>query len=363
MSILAAGAPDITAMVWLALAASVILVVANGFFVALEFALIATQKSQLDAKVAEGNRRAIKALDAITNLNKQVAGAQLGITLATIALGRLAEPSIAALLEWAMPFLSDGPRHNVALVISYSIVTVIHLVIGEMVPKNLALADPAGLSMWLVPLHQRFVGILTPFIWFVNAVSNAIVRMLGVDPLDERGEARTPAELASLLEESQSDGVLDEFETSLLLGALDLRETQVGSVMVPWSQVDRVPTTASIHEIEETVISSGHSRFPVVSEDSDAIVGLLHAKDLFAVDPENWDQPYELNDLRRLTRVAETLNLEQVLGRMQRERRHFALVVDSSGATSGIITLEDVLESVVGDINDETDVQTGAGRQ
>ena len=359
-TVLAAGGGDITVTVWLALAASVILVLANGFFVALEFAFIATQKSQLDSKVAEGDRRAIKALDSITNLNAQVAGAQLGITLATIAMGRLAEPSIAALLEKLMPFLGDVARHNVALVISYSIVTIVHLVIGEMVPKNLALADPAGVSMRLAPLHHHFVRILTPFIWFVNVVSNAIVRILGVDPLDERGEARTPAELASLLEESQSGGVLDAFETSLLLGALDLRETQVSSIMVPWAEVDKVSTTASVQEIEQTVISSGHSRFPVVSEESGAIAGLVHAKDLFAVDPQNWDQPYQMDALRKLDRVADTMNLEQVLGRMQRERRHFALVVDAAGATSGIITLEDVLESVVGDINDETDLEVSS---
>lgn len=342
--------------VWVALVIALLLIVANGFFVALEFALIATQRSQLEASLAENDPRAEKALASITELGLQVSGAQLGITLATIALGYLAEPSIAAIIEWMLPFLGSGLRHIVALIVATAIVVFLHMVVGEMVPKNIALADPAQASMRLAPLHRWFVRLTGPVIIVLNALSMWMVRLIGVQPVDERGEARTPAELASLIEESRGEGVLDEFEHSLLAGTLDLREATVASEMVGWASVDRVHAGATVAEIEQAVVTSGHSRLPVV-DGTGNVSGWVHAKDLLHFDAAAWDQPYPLDLLHAPLRVTPNMNLEQVLLGMQRVRRHFALVVAEDGAMAGIITLEDVLESVVGEIVDETDIE------
>jgi len=355
--VLAASEGGITTWVWVSLAIALVLIVINGAFVALEFALIATQKSQLEPHIADGDKRAKRALESITDLNTQVAGAQLGITVASIALGYLAEPSIATIMEQLLPFLSESVRHTVALIIAYIIAIFLHMVIGEMVPKNLALADPAGISMKLATVSRAFVRFMNPLIWLLNAMAGFTVKLLGVKVVDERGEARTPAELASLLEESRGEGVLDDFEHSLLSGTLDLREATVASEMVPWTDVVKVPAGSTIAEIEQTVVTSGHSRLPVLSDDG-TVGGWVHAKDLLKVAIDQWDRPYPAENMRPPMWVTSDMNLEQVLLRMQRGRRHFALVREGTANTSlaGIITLEDVLESVVGEIVDETDL-------
>jgi len=354
--VLAASEGGITTWVWVSLAIALILIVINGAFVALEFALIATQKSQLEVHIADGDKRAERALASIKDLNKQVAGAQLGITVASIALGYLAEPSIAVIVEQVLPFLGESLRHTVALIIAYAITIFLHMVIGEMVPKNLALADPAGVSMKLATASRAFVRFMNPLIWFLNALAGATVKLLGVNVIDERGEARTPAELASLLEESRGGGLLDEFGHSLLSGTLDLREATVASEMVPWADVVKVEAGSTVAQIEQTVLTSGHSRLPVISPNG-TVGGWVHAKDLLKIAIDQWDSAYPAVSLRPPMWVTEDMNLEQVLLRMQRGRRHFALVRVGSADTplAGIITLEDVLESVVGEIVDETD--------
>lgn len=353
-NVFGAESAGITAGVWVSLALALLLIIVNGAFVALEFALIATQKSQLEPYLAEGNKRAESTLASIKDLNTQVAGAQLGITVASIALGYLAEPSIAAIAEELLPFLGPALRHTVAIIIAYFIATFLHMVIGEMVPKNLALASPAGVSMALAPPARIFAKIMSPVIGFLNFLAGITVRLLGVEVLDERGEARTPAELASLLEESRGEGVLDDFEHSLLSGTLDLREATVASEMVAWSDVVSVPAGATVEEIEGVVVGSGHSRLPALAADG-SVAGWVHAKDLLSVPTDDWQTAYAPERLRPPMWVNDQMNLEQVLLRMQRGRRHFALVRSADQAVAGIITLEDVLESVVGEIVDETD--------
>lgn len=341
-------------MTVVALVVAVMLLLVNGFFVALEFALVATSRPAMEIEAEKGGRRAKRALASVRDLNQQVGGAQLGITMATLALGFLAEPSVAHLLEELFHGLNPTLAHALAVAIAVTIVVVLHMVIGEMVPKNLALANPVRAAMFLAPAHRRFVQLFKPLIWSLNWLALLALRLFGIKPLDERAEARTPAELSLLLDSSAHEGLLDEFEHRLLAGALELGESDVSTIAVPWGDVVTISRSATVREIEAVVVQSGHSRLPVVDLDG-SVYGWVHSKDLFALSADGWDDPLPDTSIRPLLRLSLSDALEVALVRMQRARSHFALVVDADDTKAGIVTLEDILESVVGDIVDETD--------
>lgn len=341
-----------------ALVAGVVLLIANGFFVAIEFALVASGKSGLQVEAEKGTRGSRLALAAASDLNRQVAAAQIGITFASLGLGYLAEPALAGLFEDTfLSGIGESSRHTIGAAIALSIVVFLHILLGEMVPKNLALANATGVAIVLAPIHKVFVRLFGPLLWFLNNVSERLLSLVGVASVDEKGEARTPAELANLIEESRGEGVLDDFESALLSGALDLGERDAASVMVPWAEVATVRRSATVAEIEAAVVDTGHSRLPVVADDAtDSVVGWVHSKDLFQLDAVAWDQPLPDSLVRPQLKLGQHQTLEEVLVRMQGLRRHFGIVVDGDGGTAGIMTLEDILELVVGDINDETDL-------
>ena len=330
----------------IALVIAALLLVANAFFVAVEFGLIATQRSQLEGKAAEGNRRARVALGAITDLNTQIAGAQLGITMASIALGLVAEPSVAKLLEeTVLSGVSEGTRHTVGLIIALSLVTFLHILVGEMVPKNVALADAPRTAMWLAPLHGLFVRIAGPLVWVLNALANAVLRLFGVTALDERAQAKTPEELAMLLEEAHHGEVLDGYDFTLLSNTLELGAGSMSKAVVPWAEVATAPATAAVATIERSMARSVHSRLALVN-DADEPIGWVHAKDLLAVDGQYWNDPLPVHRKRRLLSIEHDTAVEDALELMQVNRQHFALATDR-GKVIGIITLEDVLEVLV----------------
>jgi len=334
-----------------------LLIIANGFFVAIEFCLVSTSPALLEAEVEKGNRRARAALMSFRDISSQVAGAQLGITMATLGLGITAEPSVEHLLEDAMPFLGENVRTTVAFIGTLLIVVFFHMLIGEMLPKNLVLANPLRLTLWLMPIHRVFVAVMRPFIWLLNSIATVVLGWLGAERVDERDEKRTPAELQMLLDETRGVGVIGEFEHSLLAGAVNLGEATIASVMIPWDRVATVRRGASIGQIEAEVVRTGHSRLPVVSDRAPSrVVGLIHAKDLLDLPGDRWDTAPDDALLRELLWVRNDQRLEQILVRMQRARRHFAIVLDETGTRTGVVTLEDILESVVGDIVDETDL-------
>lgn len=329
-----------------ALLVALVLLVANGFFVAIEFGLIATQRAQLEDKANEGNRRARSALAAITDLNTQIAGAQLGITMCSIALGLVAEPSVAKLLEHTvLSGLAEGPRHTVGLVIALSLVTFLHILIGEMVPKNIALADAPRTAMLLAPLHGLFVRIARPLVWMLNAMANGVLRLLGVEALDERASAKTPEELAMLLEEAHDGQVLDGYDFTLLSNTLELGGASIEGAIVPMEQVASAPARASVATIERSMARSGHSRLALVGDNGEPI-GWVHAKDLLAVDHQVWDEPLPQHRRRRLLPVDHKMAVEDALELLQVNRQHFA-VATKAGKPIGILTLEDVLEVLV----------------
>jgi len=329
-----------------ALLVAFLLLIANGFFVAIEFGLIATQRAQLEDKANEGNKRAKTALAAITDLNTQIAGAQLGITMASIALGLVAEPSVAKLIEnTALSGLAEGPRHTIGLIIALSLVTFLHILIGEMVPKNIALADAPRTAMWLAPIHGAFLRFARPLVWLLNGLANAVLRLIGVQALDERAQAKTPDELAMLLAEAHDGHILDGYDFTLLSNTLELGGASIEDAVVPMDSVAKAPATASVADIEASMAESGHSRLALAGENGE-LIGWVHAKDLLAVDHQVWSEPLPSHRKRRLIPVDHKMAVEDALELLQANRQHFALAT-ADGRGIGIITLEDVLEVLV----------------
>lgn len=334
-----------------ALLIALLLLIANGFFVAIEFGLIATQRAQLEDKANDGSKRARTAVAAITNLNTQIAGAQLGITMCSIALGLVAEPSVAKLLEdTVLSGLNKGPRHTVGLIIALSLVTFLHILIGEMVPKNIALADAPRTAMWLSPIHTAFVRIAGPLVWLLNAMANGVLRLLGITALDERASAKTPEELAALLAEARDEQVLDGYDFTLLSNTLELGGASIEHAVVPMDRVASAPASASVASIERAMATSGHSRLALTG-DSGNLTGWVHAKDLLAVDGTLWSEPLPSHRKRRLLPIDHQMPVEDALELLQANRQHFALAT-ADGQAIGIITLEDVLRVLVSGLAD-----------
>lgn len=335
-----------------------LLLLANAFFVAVEFALIASRRTKLEALAEQGSARARLAIGSMRQLNVQLAGAQLGITMASLALGYVAEPTVAGFLEDTVSRVVDVPERLLntgGFVVALIIVAFLHMVVGEMVPKNIALASPERTLMALALPNRAYVTVLGPLLRVLNAISNAGVRLLGVEPRDELATAASAEELAAMLGASRDEGLIEEMAHRLLTGALDLGDRAVTTVMVPREGVVWLPRAATPAEAEALVVASGHTRLLVAGEGLDDVLGFLHAKDLLLVPGAARNRPLPLGRVRRMLLVRGDSSLDDALLAMQQARLHVALVVDAAGRTLGIATLEDVIEALVGDIRDESD--------
>jgi len=343
---------------WFLLAA-LLLLIANAFFVAVEFALLASRVARLEPMAAdEGDARAMIALASVRDLQPQLAGAQLGITMASLGLGFVAEPAIAHLLEAGLHkvvSLPDQLLHTISFVVALSLVVVVHMVIGEMVPKNLAIAAPEQSARLLAPLHRGYVALFRPVVWALNSISNAITRLLGMEPVDEINTALTVNEFQTLLRGAVQEGKLEDAEGDLLAGALHLRAKTVGSIMVPRWRMVTINRETTIAELETLVNERGHSRLPVIGNRSDDVIGFVHSKDLLRIGDGDRDAPIPLEMLRRMLIVDPDQPVRQLIFTMSRARRHLAVVRSSEGRLLGMVTLEDALEALVGEIVDETD--------
>jgi CBS domain containing-hemolysin-like protein len=344
---------------WL-LAAAVALLVANGFFVAVEFALIASRRAVLEPLAEAGDRRARRALGFAENLNLQLAGSQLGITMASLGLGAVAEPALASIIESGVELVGDVPEgvvHAIGFGLALTVVVFAHMVIGEMVPKNIAITAPERTLLGLSGLNRLYVTLFGPVIRVLNALANAAMRLFGVEPDDERVTAHTADELARLLADSREGGILEGTAHDLLAGALDLGGKEVASVMVPAGRVVAVDRTATVAEAEAAIVETGVTRLLVRTGDGGPIIGFVHAKDLLALPAAARNRPIPMGRIRRVLVLEATAPLDVALVAMRRSRTHVATVVDPAAGRRfvGLATLEDVLESIVGDIRDETD--------
>ena len=335
------------------------LLLANGLFVGAEFAVIAVRRSRVEQLAAAGDRRARIAAKSLEELSLMLAGAQLGITMCSLGLGFVAEPAIAHLIESGIASIGELPEtalHAISFAIALTIVTFLHMVIGEMAPKNIAIAEPERSVLWLILPFRFFVTIFRPLVNMLNVLANGGLRLMGIEPRDAVSTAHTAEEIGAMIEESARGGMLKEFEHSLLRGAIGIRDRDAGSAMIPRTEIAAVPITSTPTEIEQIILQTGHTRIPIFAADVDHIVGFFHAMDLLEVEPEERDRPIARKFIHQMLIVPESRKLHPLLADMRRERRHFALVVDEHGGTAGILTIEDVVEELVGEIRDEYDV-------
>ncbi|HYO60578.1 MAG TPA: hemolysin family protein [Actinomycetota bacterium] len=340
------------------LAIAVALLIANGFFVGAEFAVIAARRTKIDGLAATGDFRARLAQKSIKELSLMLAGVQLGITMASLGLGAVAEPAVAHLIENALHSVAELPEgllHSISFVVALTIVIFFHMVIGEMAPKNVAIAEPEKTALWLAVPLRVYAFCFRPFIRFLNAIANVGTRLFGVEPQEERTEVHTAGELRAMIADSAREGMVDAFEHRLLSGAIGFGTRDAASIMVPRTEMVAVPATVTPAELETLVLESGHSRFPVYAGDLDNVLGFVHTKDLLKIPVGVRDVALDRKWIRQMLVVPESLRLHPLLVNMRRERHQFALVVDEHGGTAGVVTLEDLLEELVGEIRDEYD--------
>lgn len=335
----------------------VVLLLVNGFFVALEFALVGSRRSRIEPLAAAGDRRAIRSMAAMRELGVQLAGAQLGITIASLVLGLLGEPAMARLFEhWGHRFdvVPEAWVQPIGYVLGLLVIVFAHMVIGEMVPKNLTLARPERTLAVVVGPNRLYLAVARPVVRALTWISNLGVRAFGVEPADELSDVHTVEELQMLVSASHEEGAIPDLSAELLSGVLDFAGQTVDCVMVPRERICAVPVDASVAEIETVVRERAHTRTLVVGESGlDDVVGFLHAKDLFAIDAAVVDEPLPNRLVRRIISTTEDESLESLLLRMQRRRIHVAVVRGVDDATVGLVTLDDLLERLVGDIADE----------
>ncbi len=351
-------------MTALALGAAVVLLLANAFFVAAEFALVAARRTRIEQAASEGSFRARLAARSMRELTLMLSASQLGITMMSLGLGFVAEPAVARLLEGPLGVLGlpAGATHTVAFVLALSIVVFLHMVIGEMVPKNIAITEPERSALWLALPMAAFVAVFRPLVRALNATANGVLRLGGVEPRQELVDAHTADEIARMLAASRREGLLEEVEHRLLSGALRFRDRSVGTLMVPLDRVVSLPATAAPDRFERVVVESGHSRIPVWGRDRADLLGYVHAKDLLALDDRARVRAIPPRLVRRMLVVGAERSLGEVIVAMRRARLHVAVVTGEDGTAAGLVTLEDLLEELVGDIRDEHDRPTGRAR-
>jgi len=338
----------------LALSISVMLLFLNAFFVGAEFALISARRSVIEPRAEEGNWIAKVTIKAMENVSLMMACAQLGITVCTLGLGALAEPAIAHALEgpfesWGVP---DLLVHPVAVAVALSIVAPLHVILGEMVPKNIALARPDRSAMTLALPLTIVVRMLYPAIALLNLSANGFLRLIGVEPRNEVASAFTRDEVAGLVEESRREGFLDAHESHLLSGALEFEERDARSVLLPLETIETVPVTVTPAEVEVMAARTGFSRFPV--ERDGGMIGYLHLKDALEFKDRHRNRPIAESWVRPLPTVRLRDPLRSILETMQGSGAHLARVVADDRSTVGMVALEDVLEELIGEVRDAT---------
>lgn len=338
---------------------SLLLLALNAFFVAAEFAVMAAKRHRLEERAAEGSRAARSAVNANRELSLMLAGAQLGITLCTLGLGALAEPAVASLLTplFELTGLTHYVSHLIALVLAVALVVFLHMVVGEMAPKSWAISHPETSSMLLAIPFRAFTWVVRPVLHVFNEGANVLLRLVGVDPVDTLANSHGPAELQLLLAQSHEHGVLPDEEHQILSGALRLEELTVSAVMFDRSDAVCVPEGATASEVESLCRESGRSRLFVTRDEE--IIGLVHVRDAVLATAGGGDAPLT-EFLQAPVVLLDRLPLIDAVARMRDERGQLALVRDAAGELVGLASFEDILEEILGEFYDETDVAAGA---
>jgi CBS domain containing-hemolysin-like protein len=339
---------------WLGLGIVLALIAINGFFVAGEFALVAVNRSRVESRAADGDRRATRLLDRLRDLSFELSGAQLGITATSLIIGAVAEDTVAQLIGPALDRIGISST-SAALIIALVLATVFQMIFGELFPKNLAIARAYPTAIRVGLPMATVNGLLRPLILFFNAAANWTVRRVGIEPRDELAGLRSLQELELIVRASSEEGELDERRSSLLTRAIGFVDRDAAEAMVPRVDVVGIEVGASVEDLRGESVRTGHSRFPVYDGDLDSIVGIAHVKDTLRVPAVN--RPFTpVTEIAVAPHVVpEAIHLDSLLLDLQRARRSMAVVVDEYGGTAGIVTVEDIVEEILGEIEDEYD--------
>ncbi len=333
----------------------VLLVFLNGVFVAAEFAMVKVRSSRIDTLVQEGNKRASFASRLTNHLDAYLSACQLGITLSSLGLGWIGEPAIAHMLEPWFRDLSISPSliHPLSFIIGFSFITLIHIVLGELAPKSVAIRKAEMVTLlvaWPLVLFRR---LMSPFIWLLNGTANLILKPFGIDINEDSNSAHTEEEIRILMKESHKSGLIDNTELTLVDNIFDFADTNAREIMIPRTEMICLYGNMSFAENKEIALREMHTRYPVCETDKDSIIGFVHIKDLLRV-PDHANP--DIRDLMRpITSVPESMPISALLKLMQKKKTQIAMLIDEYGGTAGLVTLEDIMEEIVGEIQDEFD--------
>ncbi|TNJ65676.1 HlyC/CorC family transporter [Paenibacillus hemerocallicola] len=338
----------------LSIALVLVLVGLNGFFVAAEFAVVKIRGSRIESLVRDGVRRAKFARTILADLNAYLSACQLGITLTSLGLGWIGEPAVSRLLEPAMSKLGvpDPVIHTIAFIIAFAFITTLHITIGEQYPKTYAISKPERITLWIAAPLLLFYKLMRPFIWILNGVSNWMLKKSGVEPDDGHESVHTEEEIRILVKESHRNGLIDKTELTLVDNIFEFSETNSREIMIPRTEMVCLYANMSYEDNKRIAIEEMHTRYPICDPDKDNVVGFVHIKEMLkhhdAIDSI-------LTITRPLMKVPDSMPISTLLRLMQRKRTEMALLIDEYGGTSGLVTIEDIMEEIVGEIHDEFD--------
>ncbi|MBB3109945.1 CBS domain containing-hemolysin-like protein [Paenibacillus phyllosphaerae] len=317
--------------------------------------MVKVRSSRIDSLVSGGNRRARFASNLTNHLDAYLSACQLGITLASLGLGWIGEPAIADAIEPLLLKLNFNETliHTVAFIIAFSIITLLHIVLGELAPKTVAIRKSEEVTLWTAMPLIVFHKIMYPFIWVLNGTANAILKLVGIEPASEHDSAHTEEEIRILMKESHKSGLIDNTELTLMDNIFDFAETNAREIMIPRTEMTCLFTNLPFEENREIALKEMHTRYPVADGDKDNIIGFIHIKDLLKVPTQSITDIRVI--MRPMTTVPESMQISTLLKLMQKKKTQIAILIDEYGGTSGLVTLEDIMEEIVGEIQDEFD--------
>lgn len=337
-----------------------VLVIANGFFVAAEFSLVSVRKTRIAELVAQGNPRAEAVQTAISDPDSVIAATQLGITISSLALGWLGEPALSHLIRPIVELfpldLQSGVSHTISAVISFSIITFLHVVVGELAPKSIALQNPENTSLFVAQPTLWTERIFKPFIWLLNGAGNTILKWAGVVPASGHQLVHSVEELRMIVDASAEGGTVEEDKHDMLVAIFDFGKLLARQVMIPRTEIIAVEADTPLHEIINLISESTYTKFPIFEDSLDHIIGITHIKDLISAMQSPQCTDCVARDLARdAMYIPETASVSTLLDQFRLNRQHIAIVMDEYGGTAGLITLEDLLEEIVGEVSDQFD--------
>ena len=337
-----------------------VLVLMNGFFVAAEFSLVSVRHTRIAELVAQGQVSAIAVQDALKNPDRVIAATQLGITLASLGLGWIGEPAVAHLLQPLVDLfpnaVQSGISHSISAGLAFAMITFLHVVVGELAPKSIALQNPEKTSLVVARPTLWSERIFKPIIWLLNGTGNALLRLIGVKPASGHELVHSVEELKMLVTASSEGGVVEPQEREMLHAVFDFGELLVGQVMIPRTEIIAVEADIPLEQIITLITESTYTKFPVYDDDLDTILGIVHVKDILRLMQEpGWERSTARSLVREPIYVPETIPVSALLQHFQDRRQHIAIVLDEYGGTAGLVTLEDLLEEIFGEVSDPFD--------